>query len=109
MAIIKYLCSLLIAFHSLSLSAKEINFIEIQPGMFVHQGSHFDVDIGYQGDICNVGFIIGNEAVAVIDTGGSLGVGNSILKEIKKEPTSLFATSLIHMSTWTIFMEMQLF
>ncbi len=84
MAIIKYLCSLLIAFHSLSLSAKEINFIEIQPGMFVHQGSHFDVDIGYQGDICNVGFIIGNEAVAVIDTGGSLGVGNSILKEIKK-------------------------
>ncbi|MDC1281811.1 MBL fold metallo-hydrolase, partial [Methylophilaceae bacterium] len=72
------------AHNSLSLFAVDLNFIEIQPGMFVHQGSHVDVDVGYQGDICNIGFIIGKEAVAVIDTGGSEIIGKSMLDEIKK-------------------------
>ena len=72
------------AHNSLSLFAVDLNFIEIQPGMFVHQGSHVDVDVGYQGDICNIGFIIGKEAVAVIDTGGSEIIGKRMLDEIKK-------------------------
>ena len=61
-----------------------LNMVEVKPNVFVHQGQHLDVDKGYQGDICNIGFIIGNKSIAVIDTGGSLTVGSELLKEIRK-------------------------
>jgi len=66
----------------------QLNLIEVAPGIFVHQGKHFDVDESYQGDICNIGFIIGKDSVAVIDTGGSLLVGEA-LKDSIQEKTSL--------------------
>ncbi len=69
-------------------SSVQLNLIEVAPGIFVHQGEHFDVDESYQGDICNIGFIIGKDSVAVIDTGGSLLVGESLKISIR-EKTSL--------------------
>ena len=66
----------------------QLNLIEVAPGIFVHQGKHFDVDESYQGDICNIGFIIGKDSVAVIDTGGSLLVGEALKNSIR-EKTSL--------------------
>ena len=69
-------------------SSVQLNFIEVAPGIFVHQGEHLDVDESYQGDICNIGFIIGKDSVAVVDTGGSLLVGESLKKSIR-EKTSL--------------------
>ncbi|MBC7787889.1 MAG: quinoprotein relay system zinc metallohydrolase 2 [Methylophilaceae bacterium] len=54
-------------------------------GIYVHHGAHLDIDIGYQGDICNISFIIGSKGVAVIDTGGSLKVGNELREAIRKE------------------------
>ena len=68
-------------------SSVQLNFIEVAPGIFVHQGEHLDVDESYQGDICNIGFIIGKESVAVIDTGGSLMVGEALKKMIRKKTT----------------------
>ena len=59
-----------------------LNMVEVKPNVFVHQGQHLDVDKGYQGDICNIGFIIGNKSIAVIDTGGSLKVGSELLKAL---------------------------
>ena len=55
---------------------------EIAPGIYVHIGKHLDVDEGYDGDICNIGFIVGNDSIAVIDTGGSNLVGQELLKYI---------------------------
>ena len=52
---------------------------EIGPGVFVHIGKHLDVDEGYDGDICNIGFIVGEESIAVIDTGGSYLVAKNFL------------------------------
>ena len=69
-------------------SPVQLDLIEVVPGIFVHQGKHFDVDENYQGDICNIGFIIGKDSVAVIDTGGSLLVGEALKKSIR-EKTSL--------------------
>lgn len=54
-------------------------------GIYVHHGAHLDIDTGYQGDICNISFIIGSKGVAVIDTGGSLKVGNELRDAIRKE------------------------
>ena len=49
-------------------SSVQLNLVEVAPGIFVHQGKHLDIDESYQGDICNIGFIIGKDGVAVIDT-----------------------------------------
>lgn len=53
-------------------------------GIYVHHGVHLDIDDGYQGDICNASFIVGSKGVAVIDTGGSLKVGNQLRDAIRK-------------------------
>lgn len=61
---------------------------EVAPGVYVHQGVHADFDENYQGDIANIGFVIGKDAVAVIDTGGSYKVGLA-LKEAVRHVTKL--------------------
>jgi quinoprotein relay system zinc metallohydrolase 2 len=53
-------------------------------GIYVHHGKHLDIDEGYQGDICNVSFVVGTKGVAVIDTGGSLKVGQHLRDAVKK-------------------------
>jgi quinoprotein relay system zinc metallohydrolase 2 len=61
---------------------------EVAPGVYVHIGQHKDFDDGYDGDIANIGFIVGRDAVAVIDTGGSYAVGIA-LKAALRQITSL--------------------
>lgn len=56
----------------------------IGDGIYVHHGVHLDIDIGYQGDICNASFIVGSKGVVMIDTGGSLKVGNQLREAIRK-------------------------
>jgi len=53
-------------------------------GIYVHHGEHLDIDVGYQGDICNISFVVGHLGVAVIDTGGSLKVGNLLRQAIER-------------------------
>lgn len=56
----------------------------IGDGIYVHHGAHLDIDTGYQGDICNISFIVGSKGVAVIDTGGSLKTGRQLREAISK-------------------------
>lgn len=56
----------------------------IAEGIYVHHGEHLDIDTGYHGDICNISFIVGTKGVAVIDTGGSLKVGQQLQAAIRK-------------------------
>jgi quinoprotein relay system zinc metallohydrolase 2 len=62
--------------------AAAIGVVEIAPGVFVHQGAFADVNPGNGGDIANVSFIAGSEAVAVIDTGGSAKIGGAVREAI---------------------------
>jgi quinoprotein relay system zinc metallohydrolase 2 len=57
---------------------------DVGNGIYVHHGEHLDIDTGYQGDICNISFVVGSRGVAVIDTGGSLKVGKALRLAIKK-------------------------
>lgn len=58
------------------------NIVEIAPGVFVHQGHHAVYSPANGGDICNTGFIIGRDAVAVVDTGGTARIGSALKAKI---------------------------
>lgn len=100
MKIINFLFYVFLVMNAKVIYAQSISFQELQPGIFVHIGEHLDVDEGYHGDICNIGFIIGKKSVAVIDTGGSLKIGNQLLKAIKKRtklPISHVINTHVHL------------
>jgi quinoprotein relay system zinc metallohydrolase 2 len=56
---------------------------QIAPGNFVHYGSLDDRSPANLGDQANVGFIVGERCVAVIDTGGSLAVGRMLAAAVR--------------------------
>jgi len=53
------------------LRAETLSLKEVAPGLFVHQGVHEVPDTKNRGEIANIGFVVGDHCVAVIDTGGS--------------------------------------
>jgi quinoprotein relay system zinc metallohydrolase 2 len=57
---------------------------DVGDGIYVHHGIHQDIDDGYHGDICNASFVVSSKGVVVIDTGGSIKVGNQLRAAIRK-------------------------
>jgi quinoprotein relay system zinc metallohydrolase 2 len=57
---------------------------EVAPGVYVHHGVHEEATVGNAGGIANIGFVIGDAAVAVIDTGGSPMEGAALLQAIRR-------------------------
>jgi quinoprotein relay system zinc metallohydrolase 2 len=70
--------------NSPEMKSSDFTIEDVGNGIYVHHGEHLDIDTGYQGDICNISFVVGSKGVAVIDTGGSFKTGNKLRDAIKK-------------------------
>jgi quinoprotein relay system zinc metallohydrolase 2 len=57
---------------------------QLAPGVYVHAGRIEDWGPGNGGDVANLGFVVGQRCVAVIDTGGTPGVGQALRAAIER-------------------------
>lgn len=57
------------------------------PGVYVHYGQQAEMTPTNFGDVANLGFVVGDRCVAVIDTGGTLAVGRALRKAIGRVTT----------------------
>lgn len=57
---------------------------ELAPGVFVHQGRHEENAVANAGDIANIGFVVGERCVAVVDSGGTPAIGRALRAAIRQ-------------------------
>lgn len=56
---------------------------EIAGGIFVHNGVHEEASAANEDGIANIGFIVGADAVAVVDPGGSFAEGSALRAAVR--------------------------
>lgn len=76
-----------------------LSLSEVAPGVFLHLSAHHWPDRDNHGEIANIGFIVGDKCVAVIDSGGSPQQGIALrkaLKETTDKPVCYVVNTHVH-------------
>ncbi|ABG30553.1 quinoprotein relay system zinc metallohydrolase 2 [Roseobacter denitrificans] len=60
-----------------------LSMTEVAPGVFVHVGRIEEPNASNRGDVSNMGFIIGETSVAVIDAGSARWIGEALWRAIR--------------------------
>ncbi len=80
------------------LSGPRLALNEVSEGVYVHEGRIEEASPDNRGDIANVGVVIGSNAIAVIDAGGSRAVGEGLYRTIRAlSPLPISHLILTHM------------
>lgn len=72
---------------------------EVAPGLFVHVSEHHWPDRDNHGEIANIGFIVGDDCVAVIDSGGGPQQGIALrmaIKNVTAKPVCYVINTHVH-------------
>lgn len=76
-----------------------LNLQQLAAGLYVHQGHQVAMAASEHDDIANIGFILGDECVAVIDSGGSVRIGAQLhraLRRITGKPICYVINTHVH-------------
>lgn len=65
-------------------AAEPLSLAELAPGVFVHQGRVENWLPSNGGDVANLGFVVGQRCVAVIDSGGTPAVGAALRAAVRR-------------------------
>lgn len=60
-----------------------LEVVEVASGAFIHVGRIEEPDKINRGDVSNLGFIIGDDSVAVVDSGGARWIGEALWRAIR--------------------------
>ncbi|TXG77433.1 MAG: quinoprotein relay system zinc metallohydrolase 2 [Rhodocyclaceae bacterium] len=63
--------------------AAPLTMRQVAPGVFVHFGAHEEATRENLGSIANIGFVVGEKCVAVIDSGGSAALGARLRESVR--------------------------
>ncbi len=96
-----FLLTTLLSFTALACAVSDADYSlqKVADGIYYHQGVHEDASEENFGAIANVGFVVGNKCVAVIDSGGSYHEGQHLhkaLREITDVPICYVINTHVH-------------
>lgn len=77
----------------------EFRLRQVAQGVYVHHGEHRSLEHPGRDDIANLGVVVGPDCIAVIDTGGSVEVGESLrqaIREVSDKPVCYVISTHIH-------------
>lgn len=80
-------------------AAPVLSITEVAPGIHVHFGVHEAPDTRNHGAIANIGFIVGDRCIAVIDTGGNPEQGRALknaIKHVSNKPVCYVINTHVH-------------